>query len=87
MLDQKSSQPSTARKRDGSSSDTEDTELYSMSEDDSSDDSFIPVLSKRAKRKIVEDSPSSSPSTGTMKSLYSEKPPIIAQQATPISSL
>lgn len=74
---QQSSRPSTARKRVGSPSDTEDTELYSMSEDDSSDDSFIPVRSKRAKRKVVNTSPSTPASTTTMKSRPARWPHVI----------
>ncbi|KAL1439795.1 hypothetical protein MTO96_009646 [Rhipicephalus appendiculatus] len=50
---QQLSRPTTARKRGNSPSDTEDTELYSASGDGSSDDDFIPVRSKRARRKIV----------------------------------
>lgn len=49
-------------------SDTEDTELYSVSGDDSSDDSFISVRRKRAKRRTVNANASTQASTATLKS-------------------
>lgn len=74
---QKSSLLSTARKRGSFLSDTEDTELYSVSGDDTSDDGFIPVQSKRAKRKIFNATPSTPASTATMKPRLERWPHVI----------
>lgn len=49
-----------SRKRGNTSSDSEDTELYSASADESSQDGFEPVLHRKAKRRIVNASSVSS---------------------------
>lgn len=52
-----------SRKRGNASSESEDTELYSASSDESSDDGFQPVLYRKAKRRIVNASSASSTTT------------------------
>lgn len=53
---QRSTMPSSSRKRSTSPSSSEDTEVYSISGDESSDDSFETVRSRKAKRRIVATS-------------------------------
>lgn len=52
-----------SRKRGSTSSDSEDTELYSVSGDDSSEDGFVPVLHRKAKRRALNTSSASSSAT------------------------
>lgn len=52
-----------SRKRGNTSSESEDTELYSASGDESSEDNFQPVLHRKAKRRIMNASSASSSTT------------------------
>lgn len=54
--------------------DTEDTDLYSVLGDDSSDDSFISVRRKRTKSKTVNANSSTQASTATLKSSHERWP-------------
>lgn len=54
---------SSSRKRGTWSSTSEDTEVYSITGDDSSDDSFVSVRSRRAKRRLIKASSPASTST------------------------
>ncbi|KAH8036395.1 hypothetical protein HPB51_000177 [Rhipicephalus microplus] len=52
-----------SRKRGNASTESEDTELYCASSNESSDDGFQPVLYRKAKRRIVNASSASSTTT------------------------
>lgn len=52
-----------SRKRGNTASESEDTELYSASGDESSEDGFQPVLYRKAKRRIINASSASSTTT------------------------
>ncbi|XP_049273403.1 uncharacterized protein LOC125759130 [Rhipicephalus sanguineus] len=52
-----------SRKRGNTSSESDDTELYSASGDESSEDGFQPVLYRKAKRRIINASSASSTAT------------------------
>lgn len=60
---QRSTLTSSSRKRGTWSSTSEDTEIYSVTGDDSSDDSFVSVRSRKAKRRLIKTSSPGSTST------------------------
>lgn len=73
--DSGSTAATTSRKQGNTSSESDDTELYSASCDESSDDGFQPVLHRKAKRRIINPSPVSS--TATVKTVHQRWPHFI----------